>query len=83
MIVKNEEAVLEKCLESIKDVADEIIITDTGLTDKTIDIAKKFTDKIYHFKWVNDFAAANDFSRSYRNNADCYRGNPNADVVSV
>lgn len=63
MIVKNEEAVLEKCLESIKDVADEIIITDTGSTDRTIDIAKKYTNKIYHFKWANDFSKAYDFSR--------------------
>lgn len=63
MIVKNEELILQKCLESIKPIADEIIITDTGSTDGTIAIAKKFTDKIYHFKWINDFAKANDFTR--------------------
>ena len=46
MIVKNEELILEKSLQSIKSIADEIIITDTGSTDKTVEIAKKFTNKI-------------------------------------
>jgi glycosyltransferase involved in cell wall biosynthesis len=64
MIVKNEELILQKCLESIKPIADEIIITDTGSTDGTIAIAKKFTDKIYHFKWINDFSKAYAFSVS-------------------
>lgn len=65
MIVKNEEAVLRKSLESIKDVADEIIIADTGSSDKTIEIAKQFTGKIYHFKWIDDFSAAMNFSVSH------------------
>lgn len=58
MIVKNEEAVLGRCLESVKDAVDEIIIVDTGSDDKTIEIAKGFTDKVYSFAWVNDFSAA-------------------------
>ena len=58
MIVRNEEESLERCLESAKDVADEIIIVDTGSTDDTIDIAKRYTQKIYNFPWVDDFAAA-------------------------
>ena len=62
MIVKNEEAVLERCLKSAKDFADEIIIVDTGSTDKTLEIAKKYTDKIFHFKWINDFSAARNFA---------------------
>jgi glycosyltransferase involved in cell wall biosynthesis len=64
MIVKNEEAVLERCLNSIKDAVDEIIVVDTGSTDKTKQIAAKFTDKIYDFKWINDFSAARNFSFS-------------------
>ena len=63
MIVRNEELILEKSLESIKPIADEIIIVDTGSTDKTLEIAKKFTDNIYHFKWINDFSKAYDFAR--------------------
>src|SRR3989344_3020775 len=58
MIVKNEEKYLEQCLISVKDSADEIIIVDTGSTDKTKDIAKKFNAKIFNFKWTDDFSAA-------------------------
>jgi glycosyltransferase involved in cell wall biosynthesis len=58
MIVRNEEAVLARCLNSIKEAIDEIIILDTGSTDKTKSIARKFTDKIYDFKWIDDFSAA-------------------------
>lgn len=64
MIVKNEEKVLERCLSCLTDIADEIIIVDTGSTDKTKDIAKKFTDKIYDFKWIDNFSAARNFSFS-------------------
>ena len=64
MIVKNEEDVLARCLESIKDAVDEIIIIDTGSTDKTKEIAKSFTDKVYDFEWVNDFSKARNFSFS-------------------
>ena len=46
MIVKNEENILARCLDSIKDLMDEIVIVDTGSTDKTKDIAHKYTDKI-------------------------------------
>lgn len=62
MIVKNEEKWLDKCLSAIKPILDsvdsELIITDTGSTDKTVEIAKKYTDKILHFDWINDFSAA-------------------------
>lgn len=58
MITKNEEAFLEQCLNSVKGLVDEIVIVDTGSTDKTIDIAKKYKAKIFHFKWVDDFSAA-------------------------
>ncbi|HWQ74634.1 MAG TPA: glycosyltransferase [Syntrophomonas sp.] len=58
MIVKNEEAVIGRCLESIADLVDEVIIVDTGSTDNTKAIAGKFTEHIYDFKWIDDFAAA-------------------------
>lgn len=62
MIVKNEEDVIGNCLDSVKDVVDEINIIDTGSTDTTLDIVKKYTDRIYHFKWIDDFSAARNFS---------------------
>ena len=62
MIVKNEEKYLDECLTAIKPILDkldsELIIVDTGSTDNTVEIAKKYTNKIYHFEWCNDFAAA-------------------------
>lgn len=64
MIVKNEEAVLRRCLDSIADMMDEIIIVDTGSADSTKSIAAEYTDKIYDFTWINDFAAARNFSFS-------------------
>ncbi len=62
MIVKNEEKVLARCLESVKGLVDEIIIVDTGSSDGTRDIARKYTDKVFRFEWVNDFSAARNFS---------------------
>ena len=64
MIVKNEEAVLERCLKSLCDIMDEIIIVDTGSSDKTKEIAGKYTDKIFDYKWCNDFADARNFAAS-------------------
>ncbi|WHE06984.1 glycosyltransferase family 2 protein [Thermoanaerobacterium thermosaccharolyticum] len=62
MIVKNEKLTLDRCLTSIKDAVDEIIIVDTGSTDSTKNIAKKYTNKIFDFKWIDDFSAARNFS---------------------
>lgn len=64
MIVKNEEAVIERCLNSVKDIVDEIVIVDTGSTDNTKDIVKKYTDKLYNFTWIDDFSAARNYSFS-------------------
>ena len=58
MIVKNEEAFLSPCLESIKNAVDEIIIVDTGSTDNTRDIARQMGAKVFEFPWTNDFSAA-------------------------
>lgn len=64
MIVKNEAAVLERCLDSIADLMDEIIIVDTGSSDNTKQIAARFTDKIYDYTWIDDFADARNFAFS-------------------
>ncbi len=64
MIVKNEEQVLKRCLESVADLVDEIIIVDTGSTDRTWEIASYFTSKIYPFTWIDDFSAARNYSFS-------------------
>ncbi|PWN66117.1 glycosyltransferase family 2 protein [Chryseobacterium oncorhynchi] len=64
LIVKNEQDVLSRCLESAVKFADEIIIVDTGSTDTTKEIAKQFTDKVFDFEWINDFSAARNFAFS-------------------
>lgn len=62
MIVKNEHDVLARCLDSVKDVVDEIIIVDTGSVDTTREIAKGYTQKVFDFPWIEDFAAARNFA---------------------
>lgn len=66
MIVKNEEKYLERCLTALQPILNELdselIIADTGSTDRTVEIAKKFTNNVYYFEWINDFAAARNFT---------------------
>ncbi len=64
MIVKDEENVLRRCLKSVKDLVDEIIIVDTGSIDNTKEIAKEFTNNIYDYKWIDDFSDARNVSFS-------------------
>lgn len=62
MIVKNEEKNVEDCLRSVKSIADEIIVVDTGSTDNTKEVVQKYTDKVFDFEWCDDFSAARNFS---------------------
>jgi glycosyltransferase involved in cell wall biosynthesis len=69
MIVKNEENNLARCIKSFYDIVDELIIVDTGSTDSTLEIAAKYTDKIYHYKWeeedgLGDFSKARNYALS-------------------
>ncbi len=64
MIVRNEEAVLGRCLDGIRDAVDEIVIVDTGSTDQTRDIALAYTNDVYDFTWVDDFAKARNYAFS-------------------
>ena len=64
-IAKNEAPSLPQCLGSVKDVVDEMVILDTGSTDRTVEIAKDFGAKVYHFQWCDDFAAARNEALKY------------------
>ena len=64
MIVKNEEAVLARCLDTVADLVDEIVIVDTGSTNATKEIAARYTEHIYDFTWIDDFSAARNFAFS-------------------
>lgn len=62
LIVKNEQEVLARCLTCAEKFADEIVVVDTGSSDDTVKIAKGFTDKVFFFKWCDDFSAARNFA---------------------
>ena len=62
VITKNEEKNIEKWLECMSELADEIILIDTGSEDHTVDIAEKYNAKIYHIKWENDFSKAKNYA---------------------
>lgn len=64
MIVQNEEAVLGRCLDSVADLVDEIILVDTGSTDNTKAVAAEYAAKIYDFPWCDDFSAARNYAIS-------------------
>ena len=64
MIVRNEEDVLARCLETAASLVDEIVIVDTGSADRTREIAERFTSRVYHFDWIEDFAAARNYAFS-------------------
>lgn len=62
MITKNEEDKLRRCLDSVKDIVDEIIIVDTGSTDSTKDIAFEYTDCVYDYVWDDNFSNARNYA---------------------
>lgn len=62
MIAKNEDNHIEECLKRLRPCKFEIVVVDTGSVDRTIEIARKYTDKVFHFDWCDDFSAARNFS---------------------
>ena len=65
MIVRNEEDTLPRCLDSAADAVDEIIILDTGSTDRTGEIARRYTEHVYDYAWEDDFSAARNAAFSH------------------
>lgn len=68
IIAKNEEKHIDECLRRLSPYGFEIIVTDTGSTDRTVEIARKYTDKVYTFEWINDFSAARNFCVTHASN---------------
>ncbi len=88
IIAKNEEKYMEQCLRHLLPYEMEIVVVDTGSTDRTKEIALKYTDKVYDFAWINDFSAARNFAASKaRNNwilvVDCDEYIKELDMQSV
>ena len=69
LMVKNESKHLEQCLQSLTPILNELdselIIVDTGSTDNTVEIAQRYTEKVYHHEWFNDFSAMRNIVLSY------------------
>lgn len=65
MIVKNEESVIKDCLESVQGVVGQIVVVDTGSTDNTVEICKKYGAEVYFYRWRDDFSAARNESIKY------------------
>ena len=64
MIVKNEERILRRCLDTVADLVDEIVIVDTGSTDRTKEIAAQYTENVFDFVWTGNFSDARNFAFS-------------------
>src|SRR5205823_1109121 len=58
LIVKNEERFLAQSLKSVREIAQQIVVVDTGSTDRTVEIAKEFGAEVHSFTWCDDFSAA-------------------------
>lgn len=69
IIAKNEEKYIEQCLKSVSRYGFEIVVADTGSTDRTKDIARQYTDRVYDFEWHKDFSAARNFCATQASNA--------------
>ena len=64
MIVKNEEEILKRCLDSLQGIWEELVIVDTGSSDRTMEIARSYTDLVYEYPWTGDFSEARNFAFS-------------------
>ncbi|MDE6918044.1 MAG: glycosyltransferase [Lachnospiraceae bacterium] len=72
MIAKNEERYIEQCLRKLMRYNMEIVVVDTGSTDRTKEIAARYTDKLFDFTWCDDFSAARNYAVSKASN-NCER----------
>lgn len=62
IIAKNEEKHIDECFSRLKPYGLEIVLVDTGSADRTVELAKRYTDRIYHFDWCSDFSAAKNYA---------------------
>ena len=87
IIAKNEEKYIEECLKRLVPYGMEIVVTDTGSTDQTREIAQKYADKVLDFEWIEDFSAARNFCAANATNdwvlvLDCDEYVTNIDVAA-
>ena len=68
IIARNEEKYIEECLKHLQPYGFEVVVTDTGSEDRTVEIAQKYADKVVAFEWINDFSAARNFCADHASN---------------
>ena len=68
IITKNEKNELEKCLKALSEYPFEVVVVDTGSDDGTVEMAAKYTDHVFYYKWIDDFAAARNYAASMASN---------------
>ena len=88
IITKNEENHIEECCKRLVPYGFEIVLVDTGSTDRTVELARQYTDRIYYFEWCNDFSAAKNFamekaSHDWILSIDCDEYIESADLSSL
>ena len=88
MIAKNEDNHIEECLKRLRPCKFEIVVVDTGSVDRTVEIAHKYTDKVFHFAWCDDFSSARNFSIQQASNdwvliIDCDEYLENANLADL
>lgn len=88
MIAKNEDPHIEDCLKRLRPCKFEIVVVDTGSVDRTVETARKYTDKVYHFEWCEDFSSARNYSISMASNdwvliIDCDEYLENINLVDI
>lgn len=88
MIAKNEERYIEECLKRLQPYGFEVIVTDTGSTDRTKEIAEQYADKVVDFTWIDDFSAARNFCAEQATNSwilalDCDEYVNGADIAGI
>lgn len=83
IIARNEEEHIEQCLRHLKKYGWEIVVTDTGSTDRTREIAERYADKVADFEWIDDFAAARNYCASFASNNWILAVDCDEDVTSV
>jgi tetratricopeptide (TPR) repeat protein len=82
MIVRDEEEILPRCLNSVQTIADELIVVDTGSKDNTMSIADKFGAKVFQFEWCDDFSAARNESLKHANSDWVFQVDADDELVS-
>ena len=88
MIAKNEDNHIEECLKRLRPCRFEIIVVDTGSVDRTVEVAHKYADRVFHFAWCDDFSSARNFSIQQASNdwvliIDCDEYLENVNLVQL